>query len=59
MTIKQLCRKRNKLVMLSSKLAGEEQKAVDFAIYLIDSYLDGDLDETATNKLKTIIKQLN
>jgi hypothetical protein len=59
MTIKQLCRKRNKLVMLSSKLTGEEQKAVDFAIYLIDSYLDGDLDETATNKLKTIIKQLN
>jgi hypothetical protein len=59
MTIKQLCRKRNKLVMLSSKLTGEEQKAVDFAIYLIDSYLDGDLDETATNQLKTIIEQLN
>jgi len=40
MTIKQLCRKRNKLVMLSLKLKGEEQKAVDFAIYLIDNYLD-------------------
>jgi hypothetical protein len=59
MTIKQLCRKRNKLVALSSKLTGEEQKAVEFAIYLIDSYLDGDLDETATNQLKTIIEQLN
>ena len=40
MTTKQLCRKRNKLVMLSLKLKGEEQKAVDFAIYLIDNYLD-------------------
>jgi len=59
MTIKQLCRKRNKLVMLSSKLTGEEQKAVEFAIYLIDSYLDGDLDETATSQLKIIIEQLN
>ena len=59
MTIKQLCRKRNKLVMLSLKLNGEVQKAVDFAIYLIDAYLDNDLDENATNQLKTIIKQLN
>ena len=59
MTIKQLCRKRNKLVMLSTKLKGEDQKAVDFAIYLIDVYLDGDLDENATNQLKTIIEQLN
>ena len=59
MTTKQLCRKRNKLVMLSLKLTGEQQKAVDFAIYLIDSYLDGNLDESATNQLKTIIKQLN
>jgi len=40
-------------------LTGEQQKAVDFAIYLIDSYLDGDLDESATNQLKTIIEQLN
>lgn len=40
MTIKQLCRKRNKLVILSLKLKGEEQKAVDFAILLIDSILD-------------------
>ena len=59
MTIKQLCRKRNKLVTLSSKLKGEELKSVEFAIYLIDSYLDGNLDENATNQLKTIIKQLN
>jgi hypothetical protein len=59
MTIKQLCRKRNKLVMLSLKLNGEEQKAVDFAIYLIDAYLDNNLDENATTQLKTIIKQLN
>jgi len=40
MTIKQLCRKRNKLVVLSLKLKGEEQKSVEFAIYLIDNYLD-------------------
>jgi hypothetical protein len=59
MTIKQLCRKRNKLVMLSLKLKGEEQKAVDFAIYLIDLHLDNKLDENATNQLKTIIEQLN
>ena len=59
MTIKQLCRKRNKLVNLAIKLTGEELKAVEFAIYLIDVYLDGDLDENATNQLKTIIKQLN
>jgi hypothetical protein len=59
MTIKQLCRKRNKLVTLSSKLTGEELKAVEFAIYLIDVYLDGDLNEDATNQLKTIIEQLN
>ena len=59
MTIKQLCRKRNKLVMLSLKLNGEEQKAVDFAIYLIDLHLDNQLDENATKQLKTIIKQLN
>ena len=59
MTIKQLCRKRNKLVTLASKLTGEELKAVEFAIYLIDVYLDGYLDENATNQLKTIIKQLN
>jgi len=49
MTIKQLYRKRNKLVMLCYKLKGEEQKAVDFAIYLIDAYLD----ENVTNQLKT------
>ena len=59
MTIKQLCRKRNKLVTMSSKLTGEELKAVEFAIYLIDVYLDGDLDENATDQLKTIIEHLN
>ena len=59
MTIKQLCRKRNKLVSLSIKLTGEELKAVEFAIYLIDVYLDGDLDKNATNQLKNIIQQLN
>jgi hypothetical protein len=59
MTIKQLCRKRNKLVSLASKLTGEELKAIEFAIYLIDIYLDGDLDENATNQLKNIIEQLN
>jgi hypothetical protein len=59
MTVKQLCWKRNKLVTLASKLTGEELKAVEFAIYLIDVYLDGDLDEDATNQLKNIIEQLN
>lgn len=58
MTIKQLCRKRNKLVTLASKLKGEELKSVEFAIYLIDVYLDGDLGEDGTNKLKAIIEQL-
>lgn len=59
MTIKQLIRKRNKLVSLSTKLKGEEQKAVDFTIYLIDCYLDGDLGKDGTNKLKAIISSLN
>lgn len=59
MTIKQLCRTRNKLVTLSLKLKGEEQKAVDFSIYLIDLYLDGNLKEFETEQLKDIIKQLN
>jgi hypothetical protein len=44
---------------MSSKLTGEELKAVEFAIYLIDVYLDGDLDENATDQLKTIIEHLN
>jgi len=43
MTIKQLCRKRNKLVMLSSKLKGEEKKSVDLAIRLIDLILDDEI----------------
>ena len=59
MSIKQLCRKRNKLVMLSTKLKGEEQKAVDFAIYLIDLHLDNQLDENGINQLKNIIEHLN
>jgi hypothetical protein len=59
MTIKELCRSRNKLVMLSFKLKGEEQKAVDFSIQLIDLYLDGKLKQYDTNVLKTIIKELN
>jgi hypothetical protein len=59
MTIKQLIRKRNKLVNLASKLKGEELKAVEFSIYIIDVYLDNDLDENATNQLKNIINQLN
>jgi hypothetical protein len=59
MTIKQLCRKRNKLVTLSLKLTGEDLKAVEFAISLIDFYLDRDLDENVIKELKTIIKQLN
>jgi hypothetical protein len=55
MTIQQLCRKRNKLVMLSSKLEGEQKKAVDFAIFLIDLYLDGNLDQESINKLNSIL----
>jgi hypothetical protein len=40
MTIKQLCRKRNKLVTLSLKLKGEEKKSVDLVIFIIDTLLD-------------------
>jgi hypothetical protein len=40
MTIKQLCRKRNKLVTLSLKLKGEEKKSIDLAIFIIDTLLD-------------------
>jgi hypothetical protein len=43
MTIKQLCRKRNKLVVLCSKLKGEEKKSVDLAIRLIDLILDDEI----------------
>lgn len=59
MTIKELCRTRNKLVTLSIKLKGEEQKAVDFGIHLIDLYLDGNLKYYDTKTLKNIIKELN
>jgi hypothetical protein len=59
MNTKQLIRKRNKLVSLASKLKGEELKAVEFSIYIIDVYLDNDLDENAANQLKNIINQLN
>lgn len=59
MTIKELCTTRNKLVTLSIKLKGEEQKAVDFGIQLIDLYLDGNLKQYDTKILKTIIKELN
>jgi hypothetical protein len=40
MTIKQLCRKRNKLVTLALKLKAEEQKSVYLAIFIIDIILD-------------------
>jgi ribosomal protein L30E len=43
MTIKQLCRKRNKLVVLSSKIKGEEKKSVELAIHLIDLILDDEI----------------
>jgi hypothetical protein len=55
MTIKQLCRKRNKLVTLSIKLEGEQKKAVDFAIFLIDLYLDDNLDQEFINKINAIL----
>ena len=59
MTIKELCTTRNKLVTLSIKLKGEEQKAVDFGIQLIDLYLDGNLKHYDIKALRTIVKQLN
>jgi len=59
MTIKELCTTRNKLVTLSIKLKGEEQKAVDFGIQLIDLYLDGNLKYYDVRTLKNIIKELN
>jgi len=58
MTIKQLCRKRNKLVALSSKLNGENKNAVELAIFIIDLHLDGDLDYDATNQLTELIKNI-
>jgi hypothetical protein len=58
MTIKQLCRKRNKLVLLSSKLDGENKNAVELAIFIIDLHLDGDLDYNATNQLNELLKQI-
>ena len=38
--MKNILRKRNKLVQMSSKLTGEELKAVEFSIKLIDFILD-------------------
>ena len=58
MTIKQLCRKRNKLVSLATKLNGENKKAVELAIFIIDLHLDGDLDYDATSQLKELIKNI-
>jgi hypothetical protein len=40
MTVKQLIRKRNKLVVLAIRLQGEEEKAVRIAIQIIDTILD-------------------
>jgi hypothetical protein len=40
MTIKQLIRKRNKLVTIAIRLKGEEQKAVEMAIQIIDTILN-------------------
>ena len=40
MTKKQLTRKRNKLVSISFKLKGEDQKAVELAIQIIDTILN-------------------
>ena len=40
MTTKQLIRKRNILVQMSVNLRGEQQKAVNLAIQIIDSILD-------------------
>lgn len=58
MTIKQLCRKRNKLVSLATTLNGENKNAVELAIFIIDLHLDGDLDYDATNQLKELIKNI-
>lgn len=38
--MKKLLRKRNKLVQMAINLKGEELKAVEFSIYLIDFMLD-------------------
>lgn len=40
MTAKQLIRKRNILVQMAVNLQGEQQKAVNLAIQIIDSILD-------------------
>lgn len=40
MTTKQLIRKRNILVQMAVNLRGEQQKAVNLAIQIIDSILD-------------------
>jgi hypothetical protein len=40
MTKKQLIRKRNKLVMIAIRLKGEEQKAIELAVQIMDSIID-------------------
>lgn len=40
MTKKQLIRKRNKLVQISTALSGENQKAIELAIALLDYIID-------------------
>lgn len=41
--MKKVIRKRNKLVQLATKLRGEELKAVEYAIKLIDFMIDNNL----------------
>ena len=41
--MKQFLRKRNKLVTLAIKLKGEELKAVELAIAIMDSIIDNEL----------------
>jgi hypothetical protein len=40
---KEILRKRNKLVMLSLKLKGEELKAIELSIKIIDMIIDKEL----------------
>ena len=49
MTIKQLCRKRNKLVSLATKIKGEEQKALELCIKLIDIFIDNSFEDEEQN----------
>ena len=40
MTLKQLIRKRNILVQMAINIQGEQKKAIDLAIQIIDTILD-------------------